>query len=83
MERDFGYLRSVVAPRDTMYWMYWIINLDELSVTAFASMLVALSLIRQPVCYRHHLQQNIFPGRERVWILSAESGAFVDPEEKL
>lgn len=29
MERDFGYLRSVVAPRDTMYWMYWIINLDE------------------------------------------------------
>jgi len=30
MERDFGYLRSVVAPRDTMYWMYWIINLDEI-----------------------------------------------------
>jgi len=29
MERDFGHLRSVVAPRDTMYWMYWMINLDE------------------------------------------------------
>ena len=29
MERDFGYLRSVVAARDTIYWMYWIINLDE------------------------------------------------------
>lgn len=28
MERDFGYLRSVVAPKDTMYWMYWIINVD-------------------------------------------------------
>jgi len=26
MERDFGYLRSVVAPKDTMYW---IINVDE------------------------------------------------------
>jgi hypothetical protein len=42
-------------------------------------MLVVLSLIRQPVCYRHHLQQNLFSGRERAWILSAESGAFVDP----
>jgi hypothetical protein len=33
-------------------------NLDE---TAFATMLVVLSLIRQPVCYSHHRQQIYSP----------------------
>src|ERR1700753_1516250 len=31
----------------------------KLSVTAFATMLVVLSLIRQPVFYRQHLQRNL------------------------